>query len=177
MALVELLLSPLPSHVRTARLVAVAAARRAGLEDELVDELRLALGEACSRAVGLHARHASGTPVQVTVNDTPGGLVVQVRDQGPAAGPLTDDLTTGLLEDPSVDGAGPEGAGDSAGRAFQDVERLLDTLVDPDVALAVVTGLVDDVDVEHGPGGTVVTMRWPLPPGASGPGSTSVAAS
>ena len=37
MALVELLLSPLPSHVRTARLVAVAAARRAGLDDERVD--------------------------------------------------------------------------------------------------------------------------------------------
>jgi hypothetical protein len=33
MALVELLLSPLPAHVRTARLVVVAAARRAGLDD------------------------------------------------------------------------------------------------------------------------------------------------
>ncbi len=44
MALVELLLTPLPAHVRTARLVVVAAARRAGLDDERVDELRLALG-------------------------------------------------------------------------------------------------------------------------------------
>ena len=69
MALVELLLSPLPAHVRTARLVVVAAARRAGLDDGLVDELRLALGEACSRAVGLHARHAPDQPVRVTVDD------------------------------------------------------------------------------------------------------------
>ena len=158
MALVELLLSPLPSHVRTARLVVVAAARRAGLGDELVDELRLALGEAASRAVGLHARHAPETPVQITVSDNAGGLVVQVTDQGPAAGPTPDDLSEGLLEEDGFDG----------------VDRLLDALVDPDVSLAVVQGLVDDVGVDHGAGGTTVTMRWPLPAGAA-PGSTSVA--
>jgi hypothetical protein len=41
---VELQLPPHPHHVRTARLVGVAAARRAGLSDELVDELRWAVG-------------------------------------------------------------------------------------------------------------------------------------
>ncbi len=161
MALVELLIRPLPAHVRTARLVVVAAARRAGLEDGLVDELRLALGEACSRAVGLHARHAPGTPVKVTVTDDPSGLTVQVTDQGPAAGPAPGDLSEGLLED-----------ADDAGTAD---DPQLDALVDPDVALAVVTGLVDDVDVEHGPGGTTVSMRWPLPPAAA-PGGTAVSA-
>jgi serine/threonine-protein kinase RsbW len=150
MALVELLLSPLPAHVRTARLVVVAAARRAGLEDGLVDELRLALGEACSRAVGLHARHAPDVPVRVTVNDDPGGLTVAVTDSGPAAGPAPDDLTEGLFDD----GAGEE-------------------LVDPDVALGVLTGLVDAVDVETTAAGTTVTMRWPLPPGASPSGSAA----
>ena len=60
MAHVELTLPALPAHVRTARLVGVAAARR-GLDDGLVDEVRLAVGEACSRAVGLHAKHAPGT--------------------------------------------------------------------------------------------------------------------
>ncbi len=98
MAVVELLLSPLPAHVRTARLVVVAAARRAGLDDERVDELRLALGEACSRAVGLHAAHAPGTPVQVTVQDDPGRLTVTVTDRGPAAGPVPDDVAGDLLE-------------------------------------------------------------------------------
>ena len=150
MALVELLLSPLPAHVRTARLVVVAAARRAGMDDELVDELRLALGEACSRAVGLHARHAPSTPVKVTVRDDPGGLIVTVTDVGPAAGPAPDDLAEGLLD------------GGSAA----------DELVDPDVALAVVTGLVDAVEVEPSATGTTVTMRWPLPAGAH-PGSTA----
>jgi anti-sigma regulatory factor (Ser/Thr protein kinase) len=149
-AVVELLLAPLPSHVRTARLVAVAAARRAGLDDGLLDELRLALGEAASRAVVLHARHAPGTPVSVVVTDGARGLTVEVTDQGPAAGPAVDDVTEELLD------SGTE-----------------EDHVEPDVALAVVTGLVDDVEVEHGPGGTVVTMRWPLPARSERPGGTA----
>ena len=153
MALVELTLAPLPAHVRTARLVGVAAARRAGLDAELVDELRLALGEACSRAVGLHVRHARDVPVRVTVSDDPGGLTITVTDQGPAAGPLPEDPAGDIL--------------DAAGDA--------EDMVDPDVALAVLSGLVDDYAVEAGPGGTVVTLRWPLPPGATGPGSTQAA--
>ena len=152
MALVELLLSPLPAHVRTARLVGVAAARRAGLDDELVDELRLALGEACSRAVGLHARHAPDEPVKVTISDDPGGLVVTVVDLGPAAGPAPEDLAEGLLDDD---------------------DGLEDEMVDPDVALAVLTGLVDGVEITPSSAGTTVTMRWPLPVGAA-PGATAV---
>ena len=150
MALVELLLSPLPSHVRTARLVVVAAARRAGLEDDLVDELRLAVGEAASRAVGLNARHASDVPVRVAVDDSPSGLTLTVTDAGPAAGPVPDDLSEGLLSGPDDEDA-----------------------VDPDVALAVLLGLVDQVEVDAGDAGTTVTMRWPLPVGAAGPGATA----
>jgi len=159
-AVVELQISPLPSHVRTARLVAVAAARRAGMADELVDELRLALGEATSRAVGLHARHAPQVPVSVTVHDNPGGLTVQVTDHGPAAGPAPGTLSEGLF--------------DGGAAAPDDEHELLGALVDPDVSLAVVTGLVDEVTVDHGPGGTTVTMRWPLPPAAA-PGGTAIA--
>lgn len=151
MALVELLLSPLPAHVRTARLVVVAAARRAGLDDDLVDELRLALGEACSRAVGLHARHAPDVPVRVTVDDRPGALVVTVTDAGPPAGPAPDDVVEDLFH---------EGASEE--------------LVDPDVALAVLTGLLDAVEISPTESGTTVTMHWPLPIGATGPGATVV---
>jgi len=153
MALVELTLAPLPAHVRTARLVSVAAARRAGLEPELVDELRLAVGEACSRAVGLHARHAQGQPVRITVSDDARGLTITVTDQGPAAGPASDDPAGVLLEAAGED------------------------IVDPDVALAVLSGLVDDLSVDAAETGTTVTMRWPLPPGpAAGTASTQAAA-
>ena len=54
MPTVELLFSALPEHVRTARLVAAAVARRAGVDEAVLDEVRLAVGEACSRAVGLY---------------------------------------------------------------------------------------------------------------------------
>ena len=48
MATVELLFSALPEHVRTARLVAAAVARRAGVDEAVLDEVRLAVGEACT---------------------------------------------------------------------------------------------------------------------------------
>jgi anti-sigma regulatory factor (Ser/Thr protein kinase) len=159
MAHVELTLSALPAHVRTARLVVVAAARRAGIEDSLVDELRLAVGEACSRAVGLHRSHAPGTPVRVVVADDPTGLTITVTDAGPAAEPTAAvDLAEDMLESAANDD--------------------VDDVVDPDVSLAVLSGLVDDCEVEATEGGTTVTMRWPLPPpsptGAVGPGATAV---
>lgn len=154
MALVELLLSPLPSHVRTARLVVLAAARRAGLEDGLVDEIRLAVSESTSRAVALNARHAAEVPVKILVSDGPTGLTLSVTDAGPAAGPGPDDLSEELL-------AGTDVAEDA----------------DPDVALAVLTGLVDEVDIAPAPTGTTVTMRWPLPVGSTGPGSTAASQS
>ena len=158
MALVELRLTALPAHVRTARLVAVAAARRAGLDAENVDALRLALGEACSRAVGLHVQHAPEAPVAITIADDPGRLTITVADSGPAAGPTVDDVTGGMLTTDAAEPGAPS----------------TDDLVDPDVALAVVSSLVDDVDVEAGPGGTVVTMRWPLPPGTGIPSTAAV---
>jgi anti-sigma regulatory factor (Ser/Thr protein kinase) len=156
MAHVELTLPPLPAHVRTARLVVVAAARRAGLEDSLVDELRLALGEACSRAVSLHQKHAPDVPVRVTVADDATGLTVSVVDEGPAAEPTSGDLAGSMLESADDD---------------------IDDAVDPDVALAVLSGLVDDFEIDVTATGTTVTMRWPLPPrpvGVSGPGGTQV---
>jgi anti-sigma regulatory factor (Ser/Thr protein kinase) len=139
LATVEILLSPTPVHVRTARLVGVAAARRAGMADDLVDELRLALGEACSRAVALNAAHAPDVPVKVQLHDDPTGLTVAVTDCGPGT-------------ELAVEGDGFEDLGDEG--------------VDPQVALAVLAGLVDELAVDNGPDGTTVTMRWPLEPGA-----------
>jgi anti-sigma regulatory factor (Ser/Thr protein kinase) len=137
-ATVELLLSPLPIHVRTARLIGVAAARRAGLGAEVLDELRLAVGEACSRAVALHAAHAPGEPVQLLVRDDPTGLTVEVVDRGPESGPVVDDVEQLFGEDD----------------------------IDPRVSLAVIAGLVDDVTITPSATGTSVLLRWPLTPRA-----------
>ena len=137
MSTVELQLSPQPHHVRTARLVGVAAARRAGLPDDAVDELRWALGEACSRAVALHAQHAPDTPVRVLVREDTSGLTVEVVDAGPAGAPTGDADPVSLFEDDQVD---------------------------PRVSLAVLDGLVDDVEITSTGAGTTVRLRWPLPP-------------
>ena len=69
MATVELRFSALPAHVRTARLVAAAVALRSGVDESVLDEVRLAVGEACSRAVHLHRRHCPDRPVLVTLAD------------------------------------------------------------------------------------------------------------
>ncbi len=143
MATVELLLSALPIHVRTARLVGVAVARRAGLSDELVDELRLAIGEACSRAVALHAAHAPDTLVKVVLRDGPSGLSVEVTDVGPAAAPVDGEVHELLAADLEADE------------------------LDPQVALAMLSGLVDDLEITPSATGTTVFMRWPISPTAA----------
>jgi anti-sigma regulatory factor (Ser/Thr protein kinase) len=132
-ATVELRFSALPAHVRTARLVAAAVARRSGVDESVLDEVRLAVGEACSRAVHLHRRHCPDRPVLVTLVDDVDAFRVAVADEAPAEG-------------------GSDGFGD-----LVDAEA-----VPPGVGLAVISGLVDDVEVEAGPqSGLVVRMTWP----------------
>jgi len=57
-----------PALVRTVRLVAAAVARRASQDEEFVEEVRLAVGEACALLVGQDsdARAQSG-PVEVSM--------------------------------------------------------------------------------------------------------------
>ena len=73
-------LPPTPEHVRTARLVVVAAARRAGIEEDLVDDVRLAVGEAVARAVLRHAAAGTDAAGAVVVDDD-GEVAVEVRDR------------------------------------------------------------------------------------------------
>ena len=130
---VELRFTPQPEHVRTARLVAVALARRVGVEAGLLDEVRLAVGEACSRAVGLHQRHNPGEPVLVVLDGSdPERFLVTVADR--------------------VSGALP---GQRNGGGEEDLDEA-------EMGLAVLTGLVDDLDISSGPDGGAVRMGWPV---------------
>lgn len=148
--------TPQPEHVRTARLVAVAHARRVGVEAGLLDEVRLAVGEACSRAVGLHQRHCPGEPVVVVldaVDESGSGLVadrfvVTVADKVSGAVPGPRDSA----------GAGAPAAQSEAATGEQDEEDLDDA----EMGLAVLTGLVDDLDITSGPDGGSVRMGWPV---------------
>src|SRR6202451_344635 len=80
MAPVEVPFTPLPVHVRTARLVATAVARRSGVAESLLDEVRLAVGEACSRAVEAHQRHCPEQPIRVSLTDDGEQFQVVVTD-------------------------------------------------------------------------------------------------
>ena len=82
MATVRLSFSPAPVHVRTARLVGVAVARRAGVAEELLDEVRLAIGEACTRAVTLHRQYGLTDLVTVEMSDSD-SYTVRVIDHAP----------------------------------------------------------------------------------------------
>jgi anti-sigma regulatory factor (Ser/Thr protein kinase) len=143
MAVVELSFTPLPAHVRTARLIATAIARRADVEPDVVDEIRLAVGEACSRAVQLHQTHGESRPVRLTLSVDQGRYEVvvidAVTDSADAALSSLDGFDFGSADQPAPDGSMPPGIG-----------------------LAVIVGLVDSVEVVAAPsGGTEVRMSWP----------------
>jgi anti-sigma regulatory factor (Ser/Thr protein kinase) len=143
MATVELRFSALPEHVRTARLVAAAVARRAGVDEAVLDEVRLAVGEACTRAVGLHQSSGTSAPVRVTLTEEEKQFSIEVGDEAPRTAPGD-----------KVPGA-RGGAGDS------DIESDED-----EMGLAVISGLVDDVEVTAGENGGLIRMSWPTtPPG------------
>ena len=72
-----------PALVRTVRLVAAAVARRASQDEEFVEEVRLAVGEACALLVG-HDPQPDAGPVEVSMvmQDR---LTVEVVASGPVA--------------------------------------------------------------------------------------------
>ncbi|MDP9443818.1 MAG: ATP-binding protein [Actinomycetota bacterium] len=78
---VALRVSSQPAQVRVVRLVATAVARRAGLDAESLDEVRLAVAEACGLALEADRTARAGAPITVDFDDDP-GLVVTVHAAG-----------------------------------------------------------------------------------------------
>lgn len=134
MATVELRFSALPEHVRTARLVAAAVARRAGVDEAVLDEVRLAVGEACSRAVGLHQNSGVVSPVRVLLTEEEKQFSIEVADEAPR----------------TVPGGVAGDAADPDAEAEED-----------EMGLAVISGLVDDVEVTADESGGRIRMTWP----------------
>lgn len=152
MPTVRLSFSPAPAHVRTARLVGVAVARRAGVAEELLDAIRLAIGEACSRAVALHRSNGLSDLVDVTMRDNE-RFMVQVVDHAadcPSAANDPSDPTSFLAEPVAPPVAAPD--------------VLAEEAVVARMGLALLAGLVEDLEVSVNPGGTGtrVRMSWPI---------------
>jgi anti-sigma regulatory factor (Ser/Thr protein kinase) len=152
MATVTLRLPASAAHVRTARLVAAAMARRSGVGEDLLDEVRLAVGEACARAVRRHNRHGLAEPVTVEFVDRD-RFSVTVIDVAPAIG-----------YEPVEPGAA-EPAGRPRDAAAADLEPWADPTAEA-LGLALLGAVVHELTVVEGPGGdgTRLTMSWPLEP-------------
>jgi serine/threonine-protein kinase RsbW len=168
MATVEVTFTPLPAHVRTARLVATAVARRSGVDESLLDEVRLAVGEACSRAVEAHRRHCPAEPVRIEMTDQDQRFVVTVSDHAPtvparpaAHAPPADAPGDGTGHDapareaPAYDAPGHEAA------AYEAVGYDGGSALPPGFGLAVISGLAEDVRVLSTSSGVSVRMSWP----------------
>lgn len=150
MATVEVTFPPLPAHVRTARLVATAVARRSGMDESLLDEVRLAVGEACSRAVEAHRKHCPGQPIRVALCDDGERFEVVVTDAAPADA----DGDSAAAAAPGGDSTAPgaaTGAATDGGVILQ---------LPAGVGLAVIAGLADDVRISPAADGTSVAMSW-----------------
>jgi serine/threonine-protein kinase RsbW len=151
MATVEVTFTPLPAHVRTARLVATAVARRSGVDESLLDEVRLAVGEACSRAVEAHQKHCPRQPIRVALTDDGERFEVVVTD----AAPVDADGVAAVAAPAGGNGTAP-GAAFAPGADGNEVILQLPA----GVGLAVISGLADDVRILAADDGTSVAMSW-----------------
>lgn len=176
MATITLTISALPAHVRTARLMAATVARRAGIAASAIDEIRLAVGEACSRAVAAHKVHCPTQPILLQLIDSSGPDTSSESGDGTAEKLLrANGITTRRFEVVVTDCAPAKGNEESAEPPAID-GLFLDgddtppggiSGFSPGLGLAVITGLADEVKIDPNDDGTVVRMSWPVLPDPS----------
>jgi len=162
-ATVTVSFTPLPAHVRTARFIAASVARRAGVAENVLDEVRLAVSEACSLAVRQHRVHAPAAPIELRLTDDAGQFSIQVADAVPRQ--LPDDHADAHLGVEAGFGGPDGGFGPPLGQ--DDDASPVDLVARERIGLAVIVGLVDDVEVEYLGRGSIVTMRWPIAAGSA----------
>ena len=120
-ATVRLAFPPEPRLLGTVRLVVGIVARKAGMGEEGIEDLKVAVSETCAVAVGDLARAGRQDPIEVDLMETPDRFGIEVRDHAPASaqgpggpgdtevddrelglalvGALVDDLKTAALAD------------------------------------------------------------------------------
>jgi len=131
-------------HVRTARQVAVALARRAELAEDVLDEIRLAVAEACGLALSVLGKSRPDESVAVDFDDG-AGFLVEVR----AATPLA-----------TANGAAAlEVLADAASGLIDGVDELPAGAV-----LAVLAELAPVVDASTSAQGMRLKLGWPTAP-------------
>lgn len=114
MSTASLSIPPATEQVRLARLVAGAAARRSGVDEGVLDEVRLAVGEACALAVIKHQDSDLAADIRIELTDHIDRFSVRVFDQISDTKPLPDSdesmalaLISALAPESAVEPAGP----------------------------------------------------------------------
>lgn len=132
--MVELEIPAEPEFVGLVRLfVSSLATTRRELADDRIDDLKLAVSEACTNAIDAHAGSASYDRVVVRWGEGDDRLEVSVNDRGPGFDP------SALPEHPPV----------------TDPERLN---FERGLGIPLIRSLVDEVDFKPSVEGTVVTL-------------------
>jgi len=147
MSHVLLSVPPDPAFVRLTRLVAADLARKAGVPEDVLDDVRLAVGQACARAVSMHRHVGLADPVVIGFADGP-SVEVTVRDRAPLA-PAEGEQALAVLS--------AAAASDPLWAASEGDE--FTPSVVPEIAL--LQALAPDLYLTTGPDGSVVCMRWP----------------
>ena len=137
----ELTFPPKPEFVSTARHTVAALARLHDIPDEVVEDIKLAVSEACTNAVAANTRVGEGDPVRVVAMVEDDAIVIEVFDVG--------GIDPGLLDrDPEFD---------SNEFSFEH-----------GLSLPLLRGLVDQLDIVPREGrGAILRMRLALANGTA----------
>ena len=73
---------PKSVYVGVVRLAVASLARSSGVDEARVEDLKIAVSEACSNAVLAHEAKESDSPVTISWTEEGGSLVVEVADRG-----------------------------------------------------------------------------------------------
>jgi serine/threonine-protein kinase RsbW len=134
----ELEFPPKPEYVRAVRHTVAALASMSDFPDELVEDVKLAVSEACTNALVANAESSGddgeAAPVVVLVASDEDGIELRVLDRG-------------LVPLPEVSGSPIELSTE-------------DLPFDRALSLPLIRGLVDDLEITHRDGGgSVIRMR------------------
>ena len=90
MPAIEIAIPPRSVYVGVVRLAVASLARQVGLDEDKVDDLRIAVSEACTNAVLAHEEAGTNDPVIVRWADEADRLIVDVSGPIQARGELED---------------------------------------------------------------------------------------
>jgi anti-sigma regulatory factor (Ser/Thr protein kinase) len=98
-AIVRLSFPPEPRLLGTIRLVVGIVARKAGMGEEGIEDLKVAVSETCAVAVGDLNRAGRLDPIEIDLVESADRFGIEVRDRAPAPAVTPGDPAVGEIDD------------------------------------------------------------------------------